>query len=373
MSAEAKQKEEVAKKAKAARELCTKVQATVAEQTKTRNEEMVLLKQQMADASVRQKKLTWCTVVMSTVLLCLAVTSLLLFNTVRDLEKLHVKCVSSTENSMVEVNKLRAEAKQLTSTQVQQHKDVEEKYVQLLGYHNDLVEKFSTQSDQVNKLTQQLTVDERTVSTLEATTSGLTSDMEKLTSSSSLNGDAINGLKKALREMNGTIDEMQKEKSGVSTKCCRDIEGKLSKLDEIHTLQGKVNSLESLLTEKLNSVTVVREEMNTKVGQIDVKLDKLSSDAEELRHLIDERAGPAEEQTKQLEETYIAAMTKFSDSMNSRVEAQLGNLDTATRHIVGRLTKLEESTYNSTGTCSDISECQKSEPLEEVKHDSSEL
>ena len=36
MSAEAKQKEEVAKKAKAARELCTKVQATVAEQTKVK-------------------------------------------------------------------------------------------------------------------------------------------------------------------------------------------------------------------------------------------------------------------------------------------------------------------------------------------------
>eukprot|EP00731_Ephydatia_muelleri_P007343 Em0003g1591a len=201
MSTAAKQKEEIAQKAKAARELCTTMEAKVEEQNK---------------AAVRHTKLMWCTAVMLTVLsLCLAASALLSFNTFRGLEELFGK----TSNL----------------------------------FH------------QVNKLTQEQNANEHNLSTLEG----------------------------------------RQEKSGVLTKCCRDLESKLSKLNDtlqentevVRTEQDKVKSLDSLLTDKLSAasleqketfdvVKVEQERMNIMVTHLsdnirhlEGKLEKLSSTA----------------------------------------------------------------------------------------------
>ncbi|KAL5503385.1 hypothetical protein EMCRGX_G010324 [Ephydatia muelleri] len=413
MSTVAKQKEEIAQKAKAARELCTTMEAKVEEQNKTRNKEMDFMKKQIAEAAVRHTKLMWCTAVMLTVLsLCLAASALLSFNTFRGLEELHAKCVSSVASTVDQVSQLRAEAKQ-TSTQLQKLEDVEEKYVQLLGHHNDLFGKTSNLFHQVNKLTQEQNANEHNLSTLEGTVSSFTSEME-LTSRTTLNADVMSAFNKTLREMNGTIDTLRQEKSGVLTKCCRDLESKLSKLNDtlqentevVRTEQDKVKSLDSLLTYKLSAasleqketfdvVKVEQERMNIMVTHLsdnirhlEGKLEKLSSTAlsqqeahvhpeyaDQFQQLFDEGARLVE-RMKQLEETSLnhpAEMTKFNDSTKTSMEALQQYFDTETRRIEEHLKKLEESIYESSGTCSDTSECQKSALFESVRHNSSEL
>lgn len=338
MSTEAKQKEEIAQKAKAVRDMCSKVE----EETKLKTKEIDNIKKHLTEMAGSQKRLLVCTVGFSAFLILVSAASLVfLYNATKDLEmQLRTEYVRSSADSLNELKLLRAEAKQ-ASTQIQ---DVDKKYVQLLGHHNNLVDRTIALSDEVNKMAQEFNVNKRTISGVDTTIADLKADMEKLASQARLNADVLSTLNKTIWEMSRTMESPDQE---------------------------KINSLFTNLSERYTKM----EEKLENLGSVQSSHQEAYVHNVEFEELRKETARLMD-QMKLLEDAGIhrhAEIKEVTDSMKKGLETQLLSLHTETRDVEERLKKIEESVFEYHDTCSDASECHDTRPVDNVRHNSSEL